>query len=363
MAGHVEKRGPGRWLAVYYDADGKRRSKSYPRKLDADKFLATTTADQLRGDWIDPRSGRVTVREYGDEWLRNRLIRETTRERYIGYLRYVNLLGDVPMSALTPSRCEAWQQQLLAQLAPSTAGTIRGIFASMLKSAVRDRIIPRSPLDGIRAPRPVRVRVRPMPIETVQAIHDQMTPRYAAAVMLGAACGLRRGEAFGLTVDRVDFLRRTITVDRQLVQLAGQPPEFGPPKTAASVRDIPAPRFVIDELAAHLAAYPPGAGGLIFTTTLGGPVGRRTFSSAWHRAGAPDGSRFHDLRHFYASTLIAAGESVKVVQARLGHATAAETLETYAHLWPDDEGRTRDVLDAAFAPKPAVSDVRESHDR
>lgn len=53
----------------------------------------------------------------------------------------------------------------------------------------------------------------------------------------------------------------------------------------------------------------------------------------------------HSLRHFYASLLIRHGESVKVVQSRLGHATAAETLDTYSHLWPDSEDQTRAAVD------------------
>lgn len=56
----------------------------------------------------------------------------------------------------------------------------------------------------------------------------------------------------------------------------------------------------------------------------------------------------HSLRHFYASLLIRHGESVKVVQPRLGHATATETLDTYSHLWPDSEDRTRDAVDAVL---------------
>jgi integrase len=58
----------------------------------------------------------------------------------------------------------------------------------------------------------------------------------------------------------------------------------------------------------------------------------------------------HDLRHFYASALIAGGASVKQVQQRLGHASAVITLQTYAHLWPGDDDRTRDVIDAALSP-------------
>ncbi|WP_319463463.1 tyrosine-type recombinase/integrase [Micromonospora sp. RTP1Z1] len=67
----------------------------------------------------------------------------------------------------------------------------------------------------------------------------------------------------------------------------------------------------------------------------------------------PDRSRpaeatCHDLRHFFASALIRAGLSVKVVSDRLGHANAAQTLGVYAHLWPDDDDRSREAIDAAF---------------
>ena len=66
------------------------------------------------------------------------------------------------------------------------------------------------------------------------------------------------------------------------------------------------------------------------------------------RAGLPTGTRFHDLRHYYASLLIRHGESVKTVQVRLGHASARETLDTYSHLWPDSEDATRAAIDAVL---------------
>jgi integrase len=57
---------------------------------------------------------------------------------------------------------------------------------------------------------------------------------------------------------------------------------------------------------------------------------------------------FHELRHYYASLLIRHGESVKTVQARLGHASASETLDTYSHLWPDNDERTRAAVDGVL---------------
>jgi integrase len=113
---------------------------------------------------------------------------------------------------------------------------------------------------------------------------------------------------------------------------------------------VPLGSVVIDELAAHLAAYP--SDGPLFTTTTtttGEPLGYVTWASTWARVGKAvslDGDT-HALRHFYASALIAGGASVKVVQARLGHGSAVVTLNTYGHLWPGDDDLTRTVMDAA----------------
>jgi integrase len=83
-------------------------------------------------------------------------------------------------------------------------------------------------------------------------------------------------------------------------------------------------------------------------TLSGRPITRSVFGHKWRAAveasGLPDGTGFHALRHYYASLLIRHGESVKTVQARLGHASAVETLDTYSHLWPDSDDRTRDAI-------------------
>jgi integrase len=76
------------------------------------------------------------------------------------------------------------------------------------------------------------------------------------------------------------------------------------------------------------------------------------------RLGGSQGSRrpsaiggFHDLRHYYASLLVSSGSDVKVVQARLRHASAKTTLDTYAHLWPDSDDSTRTAVDKVLAAR------------
>ena len=170
-------------------------------------------------------------------------------------------------------------------------------------------------------------------------------------VIVAAGTGMRQGELFGLTTDRVNFLERRIVVDRQLVSVNNERPTFGPPKTDASNRRIPLPVVVGDALIEHLARFAPGEGGLIFTNEYGAPLRRSGFNTMWRRAQESTGldrTVFHSLRHYYASLLIRHGESVKVVQERLGHASASETLDTYSHLWPDSDDCTREAIDGVL---------------
>ncbi len=227
---------------------------------------------------------------------------------------------------------------------------IHRILAGIVKAAVRDRRIVASPCEGTKLPKVHRQRVEPMTLEAVQALTEAIPERYRALVTLAAGTGLRQGEVFGLTVDRIDFLRRQLTVDRQLVTMPDRAPYLAPPKTQASVRVVPLPQVVVEAVAVHLATWPTDQS--IFTTELGDPIRRTAFSEriwrpALKRVGL-SGVTMHGLRHFYASLLIRHGESVKTVQGRLGHASAAETLDTYSHLWPNSDDRTRAAVDSVL---------------
>jgi integrase len=218
---------------------------------------------------------------------------------------------------------------------------------------VVDRVIastPRPPRK-IKLPQVTPLQIKPLTIEQVEALMQHAPETLRAPILVQAGSGLRQGELVGLTVDRVDFLRRTIQVDRQLVTPNTGRPQFGPPKTKASVRVGPVPKMVIDAIADHLAQFP--SEDLIFKNSHGDPWARRSFllqfARAVKRAKLPKEVTSHDLRHFYASLLIRHAESVKTVPARLGHASAVETLNTYGHLWDDADDRTREAVELAFA--------------
>lgn len=361
----IEKRN-GRWRARYRAPDGASRSQAFDRKVDAERFLTSMEHRKLTGEYVDPSAGKVTVKSYGELWRQSQVQhRPSTAVQVESHLRkhVYPTFGDRPIASVRPSEVQAWVKERSEHLAPATVEVVYRYLVSVMRAAVDDRVIVRNPCSKIKLPTIEKSVVVPLEVAQVDGLRGAMPERYRAVVTLAAGTGLRVSECLGLSVDRVDFLRRTIRVDRQLVMLGGGAPTFGPPKTAASVRTVPLPAVVGGALAAHLRAFPEGDDGLIFTSAGGKAIRRTTFWDIWRQAvedaGMPKGTRFHSLRHFYASLLIRYGESVKVVQERLGHASAAETLDTYSHLWPDSEDRTRAAVDAVLGSScvPAVSQV------
>lgn len=344
--------GPSPWLARWRDPDGKQRSQGFARKVDAERHLTAVGHRMLTGEYVDPHAGKVTVRAWLEQWRVLQVHRASTATQVESYFRLhvYPALGDRQLRSLRPSDVQAWVTERSRTLAPGSVELVYRHFSAAMKAAERDRLISRTPCDQIRLPKVSKAEIVPPTIDQVEAIAGSMIERYRAAVVLAAGAGLRLGEVFGVQLDRIDFLRRTIRVDQQLVTPSNGPVFLGPPKTASSIRTVPLADVVVFELSEHVRKFPP-VDGFVFTTQMDRPVRRGTFQPAWTRATkaakSPD-VRFHDLRHHYASALISAGCSVKAVQKALGHASASETLDTYSHLWPDDEDRTRDAIEAVW---------------
>jgi integrase len=227
--------------------------------------------------------------------------------------------------------------------------------AGVFNTALDDGLLGgRNPCDGVKLPRVDAPAVYPMSVEQVTALLAAAAEPFKAAIVLGAGLGLRQSEAAGLTVDRVDFLRRTVTVDRQWQQATGSSAgSFTLPKTEASTRIVPADQWVLDCLAAHIQRHRVGADGVVLHRNgLAFDAAKFGYEVrvARRRADLPDSITFHDLRHFFASALIHSGCSVKQVQASLGHKSAKVTLDVYGHLWPGEEDRVRDAIGRLFRP-------------
>lgn len=352
----VKKRPDGRWRARYRDPAGKEHARHFDTRRDAERWLTTVEHSKLTGAYIDPVAGKVTFRTYAENWRTMQPHRASTAISVEQDLRLhiYPAIGDRPVAAVRSSEIQALVTGLSSKLAPATLERVYGRISAVFGAAARDRVIAVSPCAHVRLPRrgqaPIEEVLTPA---QVHALAAAMPPRYRALVVAGAGLGLRPGELFGLATARIDFLRRTVRVDQQLVRVRGRGVELGSTKTPASNRTVPLPNVVGEALAGHLAAWPEHPElGLIFTNERGGPIQQHPFAMVWAtaraRAGLPTWATPHDLRHHYASVLIAAGASVKVVQRRLGHSSAVTTLDTYSHLFPDEEDRTRQAIDAAL---------------
>ncbi len=347
------QRRSGKFRAMWRDLDGVQRSKSFSLRRDAVQHLASVTTEMAKGTYLDPRAGHMSFKDYAESWRIIQQHRATTAAQVESHLRrhVYTTLGGALLCRLRPSHLQAWVKGLDGSLSPATIKLVATYVSTILKAAVKDGLIASNPADGLKLPKVQPHRLVIPSTEEVRRVIAEVPDRYRAIIVLASGTGLRQGECFGLTVDRVDFLRRSILVDRQLQSVSG-PPSLCPPKTVASVRTVPAPDVVLGSLSEHLRAYPVRSQeGYLFTTIEGRPLRRSSFGQMWSKAVARagvEGMGMHALRHYYASLLIRHGESVKVVQARLGHASAAETLDTYSHLWPDAEDRTRSAVDSVL---------------
>ena len=336
----------------------------FARKQDVERFVATVGAEVLRGTYVDPDAGKVTFAECAEAWLEAQTFGESTREAIELRLRLHALptLGRRELRDLRPSVVQAWLRALQADLAPTYVRTVLTNVSAVLGAAVDDGLIARNPCraPSVKAPKLERRDVEPWPPERVVAVIDALPPRYRAVGVVAAGCGLRQGEVFGLRVRDVDFLRQQLHVEQQVKIVRGRITVDRP--KGGRTRTVPLPEWVAVELAEHLRRHPPQADDLAFTSREHKPLNRNHFNRyTWHPALVAAGvepsraTGMHALRHFYASVLIDAGESVKTVAEYLGHADPGFTLRVYAHLFPSAEDRARRAVDDVFRPAPAAT--------
>ena len=362
---NIARRSDGRWRARYRDDAGREHAKHFNRKLDAQCWLDEVTASIVTGQYVDPKAGRITFKEYAEGWRAAQVHRPTSAAHIETMLRRhaYPVFGARPLSSLLPSEIQAWVKLLGTHdkaagrraLAPATIQVIHAVVSSIFRAAIRDRKIMANPCEGTRLPKSEKRRIIPLTTAQVDTLRETLPDELKAIVTYTAGTGMRQGEVLGLTRDKLRLLgaHPVVVVDRQLLTRTRAGTEFGPLKTRASYRTIPLPAVVVDAMNEHLATYDVAPEGLVFTLA-GQPITRQAFGHVWRPAAkaaglnASTGPGMHALRHYYASLLIRFGESVKTVQARLGHASAAETLDTYSHLWPDSDDRTRDAIDSVL---------------
>jgi integrase len=351
-----------RWLVRWRNEQGDQCKRSFAKKsgrdpeTSAEAFDSQRAADTARGDWIDPRIGRTPFGDYAPVWMKSRLHKIGTSDTYESHLRIhiVPVFGKYGLAAIRPTMVQHWVKELqsVTGLAPATIETIYVIFASIMRGAVRDGYIRKTPCDDIRLPEVVATVVRLLTPVQVLTLADAMPRRYAPLVLLGAIAGLRQGEAFGLALDRIDSDAGMITVDQQVV-IIDRRPVLAPPKTSASLRDVPMAAFLRDALLDHSKQLGLTGDDVLCCTprrTLfrRDYYNREIWKPALAAAGLLPDTTFHDLRHTFASTALAEGVPISEVSRWLGHKSITTTVDLYGHLVPEASSRARNALDRAF---------------
>lgn len=335
-------------------AGGKQITRTNARRATVQTWLDEQIASQVTGTFAHPKDGKTTFATFYAEWSARQDWENTTRRSMDATVQFAPF-RDVPLARITRARIEEWVKAMRTVDRGETpdgsarrglaAGTIRTRVMSaraVFRAAIADRKLTADPTLGVRLPSVRRTEAAmeiPAPSE-VREILERAHEHHRALFALAAFAGLRLGEASALQVRDVDFLRHRIHVRRQ-VQRGDRGLEVRPPKYG-SERTVSASDGLLGILTAHMTLTGmQGAREAWLFTSGDGPVSPSTVHSSWDAAVGGGPFTLHDLRHFYASGLIASGCDVATVQAALGHSSPSITLDTYTHLWPKSEDRTR----------------------
>jgi integrase len=311
--------------------------------------LTTVESSKLIGTYIDPKAARVTIGAWAQRWLDGQAhLKPSTRERYAGILReHIGpSWGAMTLADLSHSAVQEWVSELAKRRSAATVRKAHRVLSLVLASAVKDDRLVRNPAAGVSLP---RVNTG----ERLYLTHDQVRllanecGGHRLVVLFLAYTGVRFGEMAALRIRRLDLVRRRAAIAESVTLVRGRQ-TWGTPK-GHERREVPIPRFLVDELTAHVAGREPDE--LVFTGARGGALRAQVFQRAVLTDSAAalglGGLHPHALRHTAASLAIASGANVKVVQQMLGHKSATMTLDLYGHLFPDQLDEVADALDNA----------------
>jgi integrase len=368
--GSVYQSADGRWhgaMVTTEPATGARRRYAVSGSSQAvvrDKMAVLRTSLATTGR---PTS-RTSLADYLTTWIAAeqwRVRNSTWRGRELHVRSYIiPAIGKIPLADLRPSDVERLTDGIIASgRSGLTARHARTTLRRALADAERDGLINRNVASLSRPPRVERHAVTVLTADETRRLidgagEDEDGPLFVVA----ASTGLRQGELLGLAWDDVDLegFTPTLTVRRALVRTATGT-ELAEPKTARSRRTIELGPVTVRALRRRRTRQKESRlatgdlwqdrDGLVFTDPIGRRMAARhvaeSFSLTLARLGLPH-VRFHDLRHGYASLLLAQGVPLRLVSEQLGHSTLTITADIYTHLDREQRRQAADAIERAI---------------
>ena len=365
--GSIHKLPSGSWRAQV-TLNGHRLSWTAKTRKECQEWIKETIG-QI-DDGMTYASSITTVEEYMAGWISSKRasLRPRTWQHYEQMMRNHILphLGKFKIRELRPEHIQSLYDHLLAiGTGIYTIRKIDAVLSSALNQAVKMEVIGRNPVSLTMPPK--------KPSEEMQILDESQVSQlqiaaagsqYEALIHLALTTGMREMELLGLKWTDLDWVKKTLKVERQLVRPEEGPVRFAPPKTKSGKRTLTLGGKTIEVLRHHYDrqhAERKAAGekwqenGLIFPNSLGGPIHPRNLLRDYRKllqAAELPRFRFHDLRHTAASLMLNHDIPVIVVSRRLGHARASITLDVYGHLLPSMQNEAAEIIDGLITPIP-----------
>lgn len=374
--GHTRDRGKEhrrRWQAVAVLPHGGRVTQAFERKGEADRWWQEQESKARAGTYVDPRAGKLPLRTLAELVLAERepgLQNQTRDKRHFLWKNQLDpFLGDLHLDAIQHATVRAWVAEAATRWHPDTVRSAYRLLKEVLDVAVEDDLLVRNPATDKRGRPPANMpsslptEIRVLEPREFAALLLATPVEYRRAMILGYGAGLRWEEVGGLHLatnrdgSGLDLDRGEVRVRDVLEESRAGLLLRSYPKSAAGRRVIPLAPTIVQALRTSLELVPAGAGGEVVLGPGGKWLRRSNFARRIMRGAAERAElalprpTFHDLRHTFATELLAGGLDVETLRVRLGH-TDQRMVARYTHLAADARERTLAVaetrLGAAF---------------
>lgn len=366
--GSIYKRPDGKWRAQV-SLNGKRLSYTGNSQKECHEWIRKTRTKIEHG--LSFEGDKIKLSEFLDQWLTaisGSRSRNTIRQyRWYVEKKILPHLGDVKLKDLTPDRIQNFYHYLLKEknLSNHAVHYTHTVLRSALYQAVKLGLIIRNPCTATTPPKPNRSEMQIYDEDQVQVLLNtslEMEDRFYPLYYLAIHTGMRLGELLGLKWKDLNFEKRSLVVQRQVLFPKGGGYVFSPPKSSSGTRTIILGYQAIQVLQQNFAfvrnlAEAAGEAwqdlDLVFPSNQGTPVThsnlRREYYKVVSKSGLPK-IRFHDLRHTAASLMLNNGIPVLIASRRLGHAKASITMDTYGHMIPSKQEEVAILMDELMSP-------------